>query len=122
MKKDKQEIFELLLNLHKKLLEEQKAEYEKIYGTILNANNYFQLVVSHEDFEWLRGLSALIASYDEGLESEDQDVGAVSNELVLLLSGDSDKKFYEFLKFFTERDQATNENIRKIIELLKNLA
>ena len=122
MTKTKQEIFELLLNLHKKLLEEQKAEYEKVHGTILNANNYFQLVVSHEDFEWLRGLSALIASYDEGLESEDQNVEDVSNELVLLLSGDGDKKFYESLQFFTERDQITNESINQIIELLKNLA
>jgi hypothetical protein len=122
MEKTKQEIFQLLLSLHKKLLEEQKEEYEKTYGVIENNNQYFQLVVSHEDFEWLRRLSALIASYDEALESSDKNTTAVSENIVALLSGDNDPKFYQRLQSFMKLDRETGRLISIITESLKNLA
>jgi|GEM_PF-4856647 hypothetical protein len=117
MNQTKQEIFQLLLNLHKQLLEEQKKEYEKTYGVIATTNQYFQLVVSHEDFEWLRQLSVLISSFDEALESDNQDVTGVTKELLLLLSGSGDEKFYRHLQLSTHQ-----ELINQVIDLLKNLA
>lgn len=117
MEKNKQEILQLLLNLHKNLLEGQKIEYENAYGTIGNANQYFQLVISHEDFGWLRKLSALIASYEEGLESDNQDVLVISKDLVSLLSGSGDQEFYQRLQALYS--QTVKEIVAEIIESLK---
>lgn len=117
MSKTKQEIFQSLLDLHKSLLDEQKAVYEKTYGIIENTNQYFQLVVSHEDFEWLRQLSVLMSSYDEALESDNQDVTAIVAELLLLLSGAGDINFYKHLQ-----NSNHQELVNQLIESLKNLA
>jgi hypothetical protein len=122
MKRTKHENFQLLLNLHKQLLEEQKKEYEKTYGVISNVNQYFQLVVSHDDFEWLRQVSAIMASFDEILESDNQDIEAVSKELIVLLSGEGDQDFYNHLQIFTKNNQIINQNISTLIESLKNSA
>ena len=121
MSQNKQEIFKLLLDLHKALLENQKAQYEKTHGTIGDANKYFQLVVSHEDFSWLRQLSAKITVFDEILESDEQDITAIAQEIVLLLSSETDNKFYEKLKTMTVDNNVT-EMTAKILEALKNPA
>lgn len=122
MTKTKQEIFKLLLDLHKILLEEQKAEYEKEHGTILNANQYFQLVVSHEDFDWLRKLSALIASFDEALESDNQDISNLTIELVSLLTDKDNNEFHSKLKAILTHNKNILELIETIINALKNPA
>lgn len=122
MKRTKQEIFKLLLDLHKDLLTEQKFEYEKIYGEISDANQYFQLVIGHEDFSWLRKLSTLIASFDEALESDDQDVCDVSKKISSLLSSDDDKDFYEHLKIISDNKPLIEIAIKVIIDSLKNPA
>ena len=62
---------EQLLQLHKALLDHQKVGYEAKHGLISNPNLYYQLVISHESFAWLKTLSALIVSIDELLESKD---------------------------------------------------
>ena len=122
MNKTKQEIFKLLLDLHKDLLTEQKFEYEKIYGEISDANQYFQLVIGHEDFSWLRKLSTLIASFDEALESDDQDICDVSKKINSLLSSDDDKDFYGHLKIISDNKPLIEIAIKVIIESLKNPA
>lgn len=121
MSQNKQEIFKLLLDLHKLLLENQKAQYEKTYGTISDANKYFQLVIGHEDFSWLRQLSAKIAVFDEILESDDQNITDISQEIVLLLSSETNNNFYEKLKTMMTDNNVT-EITAKIIEALKNPA
>lgn len=122
MNKTKQEIFKLLLDLHKDLLTEQKFEYEKIYGEISDANQYFQLVIGHEDFSWLRKLSTLIASFDEALESDDQDICDVSKKINSLLSSDDDKDFFGHLKIISDNKPLIETAIKVIIESLKNPA
>ena len=122
MLKDKQEIFQSLLNIHKVLLEQQKTEYEKVYGVISNTNQYFQLVVSHENFTWLRQLSALLASFDEILESDNQDIEAVVKEIILLLSGEGSEDFYQHLKIIIDNNPMIAKLIGVVIESLKNPA
>lgn len=59
----------LLLKFHKALLEAEKSDYERIHGPIKSSGEYFQLVVSHEWFSWLRPISQYIARLDEVLMS-----------------------------------------------------
>ena len=122
MPKNKTEIFQSLLNLHKTLMENQKAEYEKVYGAISNTNHYFQLVLSHEDFSWLRELSVLISSFDEIMESENQDVRVVSDEIISLLTENNDKDFYRHLKQITDNNPSLIEVINNLVQDLKNPA
>ncbi len=86
------------LRLHKTLLDDAKAEYEKVNGKIPNANVYLQLVLDDPHFAWLRKISSLIALIDEAVsirrpatESESQ---ALINEARILLGfEDADEDF-----------------------------
>jgi hypothetical protein len=60
----------LLLHLHKALLESERVEYEQSYGQIQSKGEYFQLVVGHEWFSWLRPISQFIVQIDEMLSSK----------------------------------------------------
>lgn len=87
-----------LLRLHKLLLDDAKRSYEESKGPIANVNTYFQLVIDHEHFSWLRKLSSLVALVDEAtmprrLASE-TDAQALLNEAVVILSfKDPDESF-----------------------------
>jgi len=56
-----------LLDLHKALLESEKEGYERFYGPIRSKGEYFQLVISHEWFDWLRPISQFIVQMDDAL-------------------------------------------------------
>lgn len=59
------EISQELLKLHKLLLDEQRALYEKEHGRIGSPGEFLNLVIGNEQFEWLRQLSGLIVEIDE---------------------------------------------------------
>jgi hypothetical protein len=56
-----------LLRLHKALLDAEKETYESAFGQIRTNMEYFQLVLEHEWFQWLRPMSGLIAEVDEAI-------------------------------------------------------
>ncbi|HXN16253.1 MAG TPA: hypothetical protein VN878_07730 [Usitatibacter sp.] len=60
-----------LLDLHKALVEAQRARYEREHGRIETSARMLQLLLEDPEFEWLRALSALIAQLDEWMESND---------------------------------------------------
>ena len=60
----------LLLKFHKALLEHERATYEQAYGPIANTGEYFQLVLGHEWFNWLRPISQMIVRIDERLHAK----------------------------------------------------
>ena len=64
------ELRNILLALHKELLEYQKQIYEATVGPINSPNQYYNLVVNDSNFAWLRTLSALVISIDEALEAK----------------------------------------------------
>ncbi len=56
-----------LLNLHKILLDSERADYEKQHGKIESVQAIFQLVLENPHFAWLRVLSGEIVLIDEFL-------------------------------------------------------
>lgn len=82
MNQEIQELIKLLLSLHKELLELEKRAYEKKNGTITSNGDYFNLVVSHPDFNWLHALSELIALMDEEGEQEEIDWNIIRESLI----------------------------------------
>lgn len=78
------EIIVNLLHLHKTLLETERSRHEKKTGRVLDNNEYFNLVVSHPDFQWLRTLSGAIALLDEEAEQEPGDEEKIRAHLSVL--------------------------------------
>ncbi|WOD37719.1 hypothetical protein [Nodosilinea sp. E11] len=61
------ELRPLLLKAHKILMDAEKDRYEANHGAIANKGDYLRLVLSHEQFSWLRPISQLIVQMDEVL-------------------------------------------------------
>jgi hypothetical protein len=58
-----------LLRVHNALLELERRDYEKEHGRV-NAGELFRLVVDHEQFDWLHGISEFVVRIDELLDGE----------------------------------------------------
>ncbi|PZV12374.1 MAG: hypothetical protein DCF22_12485 [Leptolyngbya sp.] len=59
------------LRLHKALLDAERETYEQHFGKIQTNGDFFQLVISHEWFNWLRPMSQFIVQVDELLDDKD---------------------------------------------------
>jgi len=59
-----------LLELHKALLDAERAKYEQIHGKV-TAGKMLQLAFEDAQFAWLRSLSELIVRIDELLETKE---------------------------------------------------
>lgn len=53
-----------LLDLHKALIEKERAEYERSHGTV-SAGEMLQLLIRDDQFSWLHPISELIVRVDE---------------------------------------------------------
>ncbi|NJR67097.1 MAG: hypothetical protein HC772_20120 [Leptolyngbyaceae cyanobacterium CRU_2_3] len=60
-----------LLRLHKSLLESERVTYEQFYGRISSSGEFFQLVIEHDWFSWLRPISQLIIQLDDVLHAKE---------------------------------------------------
>lgn len=60
----------LLLNLHKLLVDHERSIYEGIYGPV-SAGQYLNLLLENEEFSWLRRFSTLIVEIDEMFAQKD---------------------------------------------------
>jgi len=72
----------ILLDLHKALLDRQKELHEQEFGPLATPNEYFNLVLNHASFEWLRRMSGLIVNIDEALSRKSTADFAIAEELV----------------------------------------
>jgi len=68
----------LLLTLHKSLVDRERASYEAVNGQ-QNAGQFLNLLLENPDFAWLRKFSILIVEIDEMFDVKD----GISNEMVL---------------------------------------
>jgi len=58
-----------LLDLHKTLLDWERAAYEREHGR-QTSGEMLRLLLEHPQFEWLRAISALVVRIDEELEAD----------------------------------------------------
>ncbi len=84
-----QELRDALLDLHKILIDSERAVYETNVGPVHSPHHFFQLLSSDPWFAWLRPVSQLIVAMDEALDAEEpltnDSVNALMNESVFLL-------------------------------------
>jgi hypothetical protein len=70
-----------LLELHKTLIDWQRAEYEQTHGR-LQTTQLMNVIFNDPSFAWLRSMSGLIVRIDETLEAKDPEAASESGPLV----------------------------------------
>jgi hypothetical protein len=63
-------IREILLSLHKALLDSERTAYELVHGKIGSSSEFLQLLISDSRFAWLRPVTTLIVQIDEALAAK----------------------------------------------------
>jgi hypothetical protein len=64
------EIRQILLTLHKALLDSERTSYEIVHGPIPSASAFLQLLINDNWFAWLRPITTLIVQMDESLAAK----------------------------------------------------
>jgi len=75
------ELRRLLLELHKTLLDWQRADYEQTHGR-LQTTQLMNVIFNDAAFAWLRTMSGLIVRIDETLAAKDPESVSASGPLV----------------------------------------
>lgn len=93
-----QQVRNALLNLHKTLVDSERATYEKTFGKIPSANHLLKLLTNDPWFAWLHPLSLLIVSMDEALDEKEPLTAGKVNALIkesstLLVASESSEGF-----------------------------
>jgi hypothetical protein len=60
-----------LLVLHKALIDSERVEYEKSFGTLETPQQFLKVLINDPWFAWLQPFSRLVVTIDEILESEE---------------------------------------------------
>ena len=78
-----------LLELHKTLIDSERAVYEADIGPVESPHHFFQLLTNDPWFAWLRPISQLIVAIDEVLDAPEpltnDNIEAMIQESVFLL-------------------------------------
>jgi hypothetical protein len=118
------ELRPILLRFHKALLEAEKTSYEQANGQIRSKGEYFQLVVGHEWFSWLRPISQFVVQMDEVLMSKQPQPPEKAYELMeaartLLTTSDTGTALKERYQVAIQHDPSIADMYVKISELVE---
>jgi hypothetical protein len=94
---------EALLNLHKALLESERAGYKKVFGKIGSPYQFLQLATTDPWFAWLRPVTQIIVAMDEMLAAKETLtavgvealVGRAKTLLIPTVEGEGFSKHYD---------------------------
>jgi hypothetical protein len=70
-----------LLHLHKVLLDDERATYERVHGQV-NSGELLQLVINHEQFAWLHAISELVVQIDEMFDADEPLISEAAASLI----------------------------------------
>ncbi len=92
------ELRDVLLALHKTVVDSERVSYETAVGPIRSPNHFLQLLTSDAWFAWLHPFSQLIVAMDEALEEKEPLTVVVVDVLVkqtsvLLVASESGEGF-----------------------------
>jgi hypothetical protein len=112
-----------LLHVHKILLEMERADFEWDFGR-LNSGELLQLVINHEQFAWLRMISALVVQIDEMLSAKEPAATVTDAQNVIaqarsLFTSPGDEVFREKYQAALQREPAVVMAHAEVAELLR---
>src|SRR6202158_6475390 len=73
----------VLLKLHKSLLEMERREYQREHGFV-SVGELFRLVIDHEQFAWLHNISEFVVRIDESLAGENPVTAEEKHNAIIL--------------------------------------
>jgi hypothetical protein len=115
---------QMLLKLHKTLLDMERREYERQNGHV-NAGELFRLVVDHAQFAWLHNISEFVVRIDETLAAKEPVTPEYTSSAISLArkmfvpteSGDAfQKKYFDAI----QRDPAVVIDHAELARLFNN--
>jgi hypothetical protein len=116
-----------LLQLHKTLLDSDRAAYERAYGPVGSSGEWLQLVLGHEHFAWLRPFSGLIVRIDEWLAGDQRpevELTAVMKEAdrLTLISASTEERALRYRKSIDRSADVAvaHASVRDILDTSKN--
>jgi len=62
---------ERLIALHKTLIDSERVEYEKSFGTLDSPQAFLKVLIEDPWFAWLKPISGMVVTIDEMLEREE---------------------------------------------------
>jgi hypothetical protein len=71
----------VLLPLHKSLVDSERVSYEQTIGKISSPNQFLQLLTTDPWFAWLQPLSQLIVAIDEAMDAKEPSTTADADAL-----------------------------------------
>lgn len=113
----------LLLKLHKSLVDHERSNYEGFNGPT-TSTDFLNLLLNDDDFEWLRRFSTLIVDIDEMFAQKEGFAGDavtahISRMRNLLSMEGEDDYFHDKYKWALQNDSdvaALHAEIKKILE------
>jgi hypothetical protein len=93
------DVRQVLLELHKALLDSERTQYEIVHGQLASPAAFLQLLIGDEKFAWLRPATTLIVQVDEALAakkppSTQPALEQLTNDIRALFSPSSDGEFF----------------------------
>jgi hypothetical protein len=117
-----QDLRRRILHLHKTLLDMERADYERVSGSV-TSGELLQLVINHPQFAWLRRISALVVEMDEMLSAEEpateSDVDNLLDQAHVLFTSGADEAFREKYQAALQREPAAVMAHSEIARLLR---
>ena len=117
------EVSSALLRLHKALLDDERAQFERVRGRIESSGQFLQLVLHDEWFAYLRPLSALVVQIDELLDAEEatkEEADAlIAQARAMLKPSETGSEFERRYYAAIQRDPEVIFAQREVLQLLK---
>jgi hypothetical protein len=120
------ELRQILLTLHKALLDSERTAYEIRHGTIGSPAAFLQLLIHDPSFQWLRPITTLIVQIDETLAAKKPPASArhfeqlITDMRALLSPSREEADFWRRYFAAVQRDPAVavlHEQMEKIFSL-----
>jgi hypothetical protein len=106
------DVRQVLLELHKALLDSERTQYEIVHGPISSPAVFLQLLIGDEKFGWLRPATTLIVQVDEALAAKkppatQSELEQLKNDIRAMFSPSTDAESF-WRRYFTvmQRDPA----------------
>jgi hypothetical protein len=115
---------EVLLELHKALLDSERTQYEIVHGPIASPAAFLQLLIGDEKFAWLRPTTTLIVQVDEALAakkppSTQAELDQLRNDIGALFSPSRDGDgFWKRYSTSLQRDPAVEQLHKRMQDAL----
>ncbi len=107
-----QELREIVLTLHKALLDSERTAYELIHGPVGSPSAFLQLLITDSWFSWLQPVTTLIVQIDETLAAKrppatDRDfIRLIGDTRALLSPSRNESDFWKRYNTALSRDPA----------------